>query len=211
MNLFVIGDSISIEYGPYLEAALPEGVHYARKEGDVEARRNLDLANGANGGDSSRVLAYLRSLENQSGFYPDLLLVNCGLHDLKISKETRELQVPPGLYRQNLNDICALGKRLSARLVWIRTTPVHDTLHATRGAAFDRFQSQVDDYNRIAHEVMVEQGVPEIPLDQWVSEQSATKPVYRDGVHFLPDIQAGQGAFIAQWLTENNLTPKRYP
>ena len=49
---YVIGDSISIQYGPYLESALGASWQYDRKSGDAEARKNLDIPIGANGGDS---------------------------------------------------------------------------------------------------------------------------------------------------------------
>ena len=41
MKVYIIGDSISIQYGPYLEAALHGVMAYARKEGEEEAP-NLD-------------------------------------------------------------------------------------------------------------------------------------------------------------------------
>jgi len=61
MKLYVIGDSISIQYGPYLEAALRGVMAYARKEGEEEALLNLDIPQGANGGDSGMVLSFLEA------------------------------------------------------------------------------------------------------------------------------------------------------
>ena len=88
-SCYVIGDSISIQYGPYLEAALAGTWQYARKEGDAEARLNLDIPIGANGGDSGRVLGFLSSwADSVTAPIYDLMLINCGLHDIKRAKDT---------------------------------------------------------------------------------------------------------------------------
>ena len=39
------------------------------------------------------VLAYLRKILQRPGFQPDIMLLNCGLHDIKTSAETRQKQV----------------------------------------------------------------------------------------------------------------------
>jgi len=56
-TVHIIGDSISIQYGPYLAKYVAPHCQYSRKEGEVG---NMDVPNGANGGDSSMVLEYLR-------------------------------------------------------------------------------------------------------------------------------------------------------
>ena len=54
-SVFVVGDSISIQYGPFLEQMLSGRIAYARKGSEdatmAEALRNLDIPVGANGGD----------------------------------------------------------------------------------------------------------------------------------------------------------------
>ncbi|MHC4884697.1 MAG: SGNH/GDSL hydrolase family protein, partial [Planctomycetota bacterium] len=81
-DLFVIGDSISIGYGPFLKAMTAAHFNYARKSGEEEALKNLDIPAGANGGNSAKVLAYLEALAASKSFATDILLINCGLHDL---------------------------------------------------------------------------------------------------------------------------------
>ena len=61
MKVYVIGDSISIQYGPHLQAYLKGTMGYARKEGEEKALLNLDCPQGANGGDSSMVLSFLKA------------------------------------------------------------------------------------------------------------------------------------------------------
>jgi hypothetical protein len=60
-TVFVIGDSISIHYGPFLKKMVNEKYNYDRKGNMEDALKNLDKAIGANGGDSSMVLEYLNS------------------------------------------------------------------------------------------------------------------------------------------------------
>src|SRR5690606_19411799 len=91
-KLFIVGDSISIQYGPYVKALTTDYLRYDRKRGEAEALVDLDKPVGANGGDSSMVLQYL--LEQDKGVQYDVLLVNCGLHDMKTNPVTKEKQVP---------------------------------------------------------------------------------------------------------------------
>ncbi len=80
--LFVLGDSISIQYGPFLAKNLHNVARYDCKSGLPMALKDLDDPQGANGGDSGMVLAYLRERMESGGFSPDVLLLNCGLHDI---------------------------------------------------------------------------------------------------------------------------------
>ena len=101
-SIFVIGDSISIQYGPWLAKFLQGRYSYRRKEGSQEALLDLDIPEGANGGDSSMVLAYIQAAGDHHEIgHPDLLLLNCGLHDIKTDPETGKMQRSPEEYRQN--------------------------------------------------------------------------------------------------------------
>src|SRR5690606_3284313 len=93
-KLFLIGDSISLQYGPYLEKYLQGFVYFERKQDDGQATKDLDVPTGANGGDSRMVLAYLRKKTNDPNFSPDYLVLNCGLHDIKRNPLTMSIQVP---------------------------------------------------------------------------------------------------------------------
>ena len=98
-SVFVIGDSISIHYGPYLERMLTGRFVYDRKTDAGEALLDLDQPRGANAGDSSMVLEYVRALA-RVGFGTDYLLLNCGLHDLRTNPITSAKQVPLAEYRR---------------------------------------------------------------------------------------------------------------
>ena len=61
-NVFVVGDSISVAYGPHLERMLRPRFGYARKTGQEPALMSLPGPQDANGGDSACVLAYLAAM-----------------------------------------------------------------------------------------------------------------------------------------------------
>ncbi|GDY11381.1 hypothetical protein LBMAG53_02580 [Planctomycetota bacterium] len=195
-SLFLIGDSISVDYGPFLAAAIAPWFSYARKSGEDLARANLDVAAGANGGDSRAVLAYLRARAAAGGFRPEVLLVNAGLHDVKTT--AAGLQVSLAEYRTNLAGIAALAKELGSRLVWVRTTHLDDRIHnAKTGLGFTRHQADVDACNAAADEVLA--ALPRIDLHGF--SRTFTDP-FRDHVHFREGLPAQQAAFLAGALTQ---------
>ena len=198
MKLYVIGDSISIQYGPYLKQYLAGVMNYARKEGEAEALLNLDNPQGANGGDSSMVLSFLKALAKSGSFDADLLLVNCGLHDIKRDPATGETQVSIADYESNLRSLVAVVRPMPAELVWIRTTPCDEKVHNRPGISFHRFLADCTKYNAVADHVMSEAGVPSIDLHTFT--RNLGPELYCDHVHFHEHIREKQGAFIAGWL-----------
>jgi lysophospholipase L1-like esterase len=198
MRIYVIGDSISIQYGPYLQASLRGVMEYSRKEGEEEALLNLDNPQGANGGDSSMVLSFLKSKAASGGIDADLLLLNCGLHDIKTNPETGTQQVPMDAYEENLKAILRVVADMKPALVWIRTTPCDEKIHNREGMAFHRFSADCQAYNRVADRIMTDSGVPTIDLYTLTVNLGAD--LYCDHVHFHDHIRQKQAAFIAGWL-----------
>ena len=74
-KVYVIGDSISCQYGPYLRDLLAGVFGYARKTGDEPALRASGTDQSENGGDSSAVLVFLEAMQTHGGIDADLLLV----------------------------------------------------------------------------------------------------------------------------------------
>ena len=198
MHLYLIGDSISLHYGPYLQAYLDGVMTYARKEGEDEALLNLDNPQGANGGDSGMVRAFLAAKVAAGDLDADLLLVNAGLHDIKTDPVTGARQVPPDQYTANLRAIVDLAETLPARLVWIRTTPCDERVHNRPGMDFHRFAADCDAYNAAADAVMAAAGVPVIDLHTFT--RNLGPDLYCDHVHFHEQVREKQGAFIAGWV-----------
>jgi lysophospholipase L1-like esterase len=199
-EVFVIGDSISIQYGPYLEKHLSGKADYDRKNDTPgqKAEANLDYPVGANGGDSKMVLAYLKSKLDEPGFEPDVLLLNCGLHDIKFNPKTRTHQVDSASYRQNLNAIHALLNNSNIPIIWVRSTAVVDSIHNSRSTAFHRYAKDLEAYNRIADEVWREHQVPIIDLYAFTRNLPGTN--YIDHVHYNESTRALQAAYIAGYL-----------
>ena len=191
LRLFVLGDSISIHYGPFLAAAVEGRFVYDRKRGPAG---NLDDPEGANGGDSRRILAYLK----QQKIETDVLLLNCGLHDLRRNPGCREHQVPLREYGENLRTVLDEARAKGWRVVWVRTTPVDDALHNSRTVLFELFDAEVDRYNKCADEVMAQYGAPTIDLNEFSRRFMPDGLI--DHVHYDEAVREAQGKFIAQGL-----------
>ncbi|GAB3968413.1 SGNH/GDSL hydrolase family protein [Spirosoma terrae] len=207
-KLYVIGDSISMRYGPFLEKYVQGVWQYDRKSDDGQAAKNLDIPVGANGGDSRMVLEYLKLKAPDKTFQPDILLLNCGLHDIKRNPETSAIQVDSASYRKNLEAIYQLLHKRNIRLIWMRTTSVEDERHNSRSKAFKRYARDLDDYNAIADAVMRKHGVSIIDL--YTFTRSLGSEHFVDHVHyddFAMQLQAGYIAGFLQGLLP--LTQKR--
>ena len=198
MKLYVLGDSISIQYGLYLKAYLNGVMEYSRKEGEEEALLDLDIPQGANGGDSGMVLSFLKAKALSGGIGADLLLLNCGLHDLKTDPTTGERQVSIDEYKENLEAIVEVVAEMNTGLIWVRTTPCDETVHNHEGMTFHRFSADCNAYNLAADKIMSSLGVPLIDL--YTFTLNLGKDLYSDHVHFHDHIREKQAAFIAGWL-----------
>lgn len=189
MRVFVLGDSISMDYGPDLERFIRPWASYARKEDD-----GSEL--GANGGDSAAVAAYLGS--SAAWREADVVLLNCGLHDLKVDRATGEHQVPIDDYEATLRGVVAQVLGAGPRLVWVSTTPVDDRRHEAAALPYRRTEADVRAYGDRAGRVMSQAAVPAIELHAFTSAIGGER--YRDHVHFTERVQELQAAFIAGWL-----------
>lgn len=197
-RVYVVGDSISIRYGPFLKQYLNGFMHYARKADDSEAKVGLPNPRNQNGGDSSMVLRYIEAAEKVGGLDADILLLNCGLHDIKSDPKTNEKQVPIDQYEENLKKILASATRMGLKVVWVRTTPVDEKVHNKPNSTFYRFSADCAAYNDVADRVMKAAGIPEINLFAFTN--NIGQNLFADHVHFPEPVCEKQGAFIAGWL-----------
>lgn len=190
-KLFVLGDSISIHYGPYLEK-LCEGIYaYSRKTGE-EGFDDSDFSQNNNGGDSRMVRRFTQWMSDNGKLNYDVILLNCGLHDVKLTASGH--QVEKEEYLQNLTEVIELFKNNGCKIIWVRTTPVFDEVHNKKGGTFTRSGSDVEAYNAIADVLMDRREIPVIDLF------SFTMPYlpdgYADHVHFKEPIRSAQADFI---------------
>ena len=194
-KLYVIGDSISLHYEPYLKDFIDAHYDYDRKGRDESRTINSFKRNG---GDSSMVLSFLKSLVS-NGFKTDVLMLNCGLHDIKIKDGTGgACQVSAEDYRKNLEEIAELAKASANMVLWLRITPVNDEQHKKHSYSFHRYNANVIEYNKIADEVFSVAGVNILDLNTFTRKLG--KILYCDHIHFDENIREIQGAFIAGYL-----------
>ena len=197
-RLFVLGDSISIQYGPYLEQYVAGRFQCARKTGTEPALQRLDPAHNANGGDSGHVLHYLRAMQQHGGLPADLLFFNCGLHDIKTDPTTGEKQVSPESYEDNLRSIVQVVGDMGLQMIWVRTTPCNEGVHNRPEMQFYRFAADCQAYNAIADGIMHDTAIPSIDLHAFT--RNLGDDLYCDHVHFHDHIREKQAAYIAGWL-----------
>jgi lysophospholipase L1-like esterase len=197
-EIFLIGDSISIEYWVYLKEYIADYALLERKQDDGEALKDLDIPMGANGGDSRMVLLYLKSKLKESLFKPQYMLINCGLHDIKRNPQTNSIQIEKTEYKENITEIFQLLNKENITPVWINTTWVIDSIHNARSKAFFRYNADVIEYNEIAADVCNKYGIPIIDL--YTFSKQLGKEQIRDHAHYTSNAQTLQAAYIAGFI-----------
>lgn len=196
-SIFVIGDSVSIHYGPYLKEMIKDKFNYDRKRGIKEALADLDKPIGANAGDSSMVLKYLE-IEKLNGTIYDILLLNCCMHDIRVDRISGKKQIEEKEYELNLNQIITIAKEISNKVIWITTTPFLESIHNSRKGGFLRYAKDLKNYNTIAEKVIINQNIDMIDLYNFTNNLGQN--LYCDHVHFVEEVRKLQGAFIAGYL-----------
>jgi dienelactone hydrolase/lysophospholipase L1-like esterase len=190
----LVGDSIRLGYAPLVAERLKG--------------KAVVISPAANGGDSANVLQHLDEWVIRER--PLLVYLNCGLHDLKVDRQSRKRQVELPEYQANLRAIVArIRKETSAALVFATTTPIDDARHAGRGAGFDRFEADVQRYNAAALAVMRDAGVPVHDLHWLARRGGAEKMLLPDGTHFTPEANTQLAGAVADCIARQ-LTALRY-
>jgi len=190
-TIHVIGDSISIRYGPYLERYISPFLDYSRKGEKIGKIVNPE---GDNGGDSSQMLMYIDRCIHQDAHW-DMVIINCGLHDVRAFDRSR-YQVSVADYERNLNAIFDAASNITDRIVWVRTTPVIDERHNSLQDEFKRYNADIESYNAIADRIVADRQIWSIDLYTFTRSLGGAE-IYADHVHFTPEISNLQGAFIA--------------
>lgn len=199
-SVFIIADSISMHYGPYLENLLKAaGIDYARKKSLNLSDKSMETLNSDNGGNSYKVKIYLQHQSSNNVRY-DVLVINCGLHDLRMTKGEDIHEIEKDEYKNNLNEIIMIGKKTAMKIIWIRTTPVDDDMHAKSKGMMVRYNKDVIEYNQIADDVMNEANIEIIDLYSFTDK--LRKKLHKDGVHFRDEVIELQGEYMAKCLVE---------
>jgi len=167
-NVILIGDSIRLGYQPTVQKELA---------GKTDVWGPED-----NGGTSRNVLAHLK--EWVIARRPEIVHLNCGLHDLRKEFGSTESEVPLDEYRANLEKIFRqIRDHTSARIIWATTTPVNEGWHH-ENKPFDRFEADVLAYNRQAQEAAAQFGAEINDLFEVVARAGRDRYLLPDGVHF---------------------------
>jgi lysophospholipase L1-like esterase len=164
--VLIIGDSISMGYTPQVAELL--------------AGRAEVVHNPGNAGDTDNTAAHLDAWLKE--IPAEVIHFNCGLHDIKRSRQAPGRQVPLQRYRANLGRIVERLKRSGAKLIWAASTPVIEERHRA-AKDFDRGNGDVDAYNAAAAEIMAGAGIPVNDLHAAVAAAGAEEVICDDGVH----------------------------
>ena len=96
------------------------------------------------------------------------------------------IQVPIEEYAANLQEIVGRLRARAGIVIWARTTPVMDGQRVPT-KPFDRFNRDVDAYNRVADRVMADLGVPSNDLHAAVLAAGIGRCLHSDGVHMTDE------------------------
>lgn len=168
MKLMLIGDSIRMHYGPRVARELAP---------------DLDTwGPDENCGTSANVLANIDEwLARQR---PDVVHLNCGLHDLRFDPGASAQLVPLQQYRSNLRQIFGLLEREERpRVIWATITPIDERRHRMSKAS-RRYEADVGAYNEAARDIALEHGARIDDLHGLVVAHGPLGLLGPDGVHF---------------------------
>jgi len=120
------------------------------------------------------------------------------LHDIKHKSKDGPPQISLKDYEKNLSEIISITKQMHAKMIWLNSTPVVDSIHNSR-VPFFRFNNDVIKYNKAAESIMKKNHVPTIDL--YAFTEKYIPEGYMDHVHYKEDIRKKQADFIAKNLT----------
>ena len=193
-KVLLIGDSISMGYAPHVADLLAEAAEVAHNPG--------------NAGDTDNTAANLDAWLAEAG--ADVVHFNCGLHDIKVSRETHEHQVPLERYKANLGRIVERLKGDDAKLIWASTTPVMEDRHRA-AKDFDRHNRDVDAYNAAAAGIVADAGIQINDLHAAASRVPLEGITTPDGVHFTDDGYRLLAQVVAECIRASLWSDQRRP
>jgi lysophospholipase L1-like esterase len=170
LTVLIVGDSISMERSGFFKGLV-------ERIGD---RYNI-AHNPGNAGNSAHVAANIQKWVETA--CPDIIHINCGLHDIKYDRDKKALAIPPGQYEQNLRHIAGYLEGLQdTTVIFALTTPVIDAWHRAN-KPFDRREADVQHYNATARRVMSEYDIKVSDLHRPIVEAGPESCLVPDGVH----------------------------
>ena len=170
-KLVLIGDSIRLHYQPLVTQALAtEAAVWGPKE---NCRTSTDILANAK--------------EWIFDHCPDIVHINCGMHDLRIDPEVSTHYVPIEKYAANLDEIFALiGRGGQRTLIWATLTPLNERRHQ-HSRPSRRYESDVALYNETALNLARKHGARINDLHRSVAAAGPDRLLSSDGVHFTEE------------------------
>ena len=126
------------------------------------------------------------------------MVINCGLHDIRVDRYSNKIQVDLEEYKLNLIKIIKISKMMANKIIWIGLTPIIDAIHNLRKEGFLRYSKDVDNYDNAAKQIMKEYNIPCIDIYNFTKNLGTD--IYSDHVHFKEEVKKLQAAFIAGYL-----------
>ena len=139
---------------------------------------------------------------------PDVVHLNCGLHDIRTEFGCDVAAVPLNRYADNVRSIMTrLEAETDATVIWALTTPVNQEWHHNV-KGFDRLEEDVVAYNTDAAEICRELGVAVNDLYSLVNTAGRDDLLLPDGVHFKPEGYALLGGAVAECIKKVLTNPR---
>lgn len=170
-KVVLIGDSIRLHYQPLVTQAL--------------ATEAVVLGSTENCRTSRDILANVKEwiLDHR----PDIVHLNCGLHDLRIEPGVTTHQVSIEEYAANLDEIFTLiGEGGRRTLIWATVTPLNEQRHQDSRPS-RRYEADVAHYNETALSLAHKHGARINDLHRSVAAAGSDKLLGPDGMHFTEE------------------------
>lgn len=201
-RILLIGDSISVQYSPFLQSSLKQSASWVgfSEEAMQGALTDLDTPQDMNCGDSNRALQIITDMLEKADGKIDLIMANCGLHDIKTKAQDGSKQVTLEDYKANLQKMVAVSEQYNVPLIWMRTTLVNSSIHNSLCTGFQRFEQDVEDYNTAADSIMHDAGKTIIDLWQFSRMLGTDDELFCDHVHYETWARQFQGAYLGGYI-----------
>ncbi len=169
-RVFLVGDSIRMGYQETARKALADIAEVYAPDENCESSR--------------KIVATLRKWIGD--LHPDVIHINCGLHDLKKEFGSDVSAVPLEEYSANVRKIIQQAQKVCDKVIWATITPVNEGWHHAN-KTFDRFEKDVDSYNRVALAIASECDLRVNDLFALVASTGRDSLLQTDGVHFIDE------------------------
>ena len=183
-RVVLLGDSITMGYARYVRGRL-------RMRADV-------ISPEETAGNSQNLLAHLD--EWAINLYPQVIHVNCGLHDIRREFGADQTAVPLEDFKKNLRTIFERLKReTKAKVIWATITPVLERWHRENNK-FDRLEQDLIDYNIAAANMAEEMHIPIDNLYGMLVEANLGELLLFDGWHYKEEGYSLMGRTVAEFI-----------